>query len=171
MFRAARIVDVETPAQRIEIVLRAWKAPPRDVERVDGACHRQGRTADPRQLGIDESHVEICIVNDQRILADKLQELIRLVGEFRFAAEKLGREAVNLLRPVRHVAFGIEIGMKEFPGRHMVEELDATKLDQTMAILRREAGGFGIENDFAHRLLVSAFSLSVRQNGSCHPHR
>ena len=50
----------------------------------------------------------------------------------------------------RHVPFGIEIAMKGLPGRHAVEDLDAADFDQPIAAQRIKAGGFGIENDFAH---------------------
>ena len=50
----------------------------------------------------------------------------------------------------RHVAFGIEMPMKGLPGRHAVENLDTADFNQPVAAQRVEAGGFGIENDFAH---------------------
>ena len=51
----------------------------------------------------------------------------------------------------RHVPFGIEIAVKGLPGRHAVENLDAADFDQPVPAQRIEAGGFGIENDFAHK--------------------
>src|SRR5882757_4599252 len=50
----------------------------------------------------------------------------------------------------RHLALGIDVTVKGLAGRHAVEDFDATDLDQTVAPQRVEAGGFGIENDFAH---------------------
>ena len=50
----------------------------------------------------------------------------------------------------RHGPFGIEIAVKGLPGRHAVENLDAADFDQPIAAQRIKAGGFGIENDFAH---------------------
>ena len=40
--------------------------------------------------------------------------------------------------------------MKCRTGRYPVEQLDAAELDKAMALDRIQAGGFGIENDFAH---------------------
>ena len=52
----------------------------------------------------------------------------------------------------RHVALGIEMPMKGLAGRHPVQNLDAADFNQPVAAQRVEAGGFGIENDFAHQL-------------------
>jgi hypothetical protein len=58
---------------------------------------------------------------------------------------------VNLARGFRHVALGIEVAVKRPPGREAVDELDATDLDQPIALQRIESGRFGIEDDLAHR--------------------
>jgi hypothetical protein len=42
--------------------------------------------------------------------------------------------------------------MKCLAGRHAIEDLDAADFDQPIAAQGIEAGGFGIENDFAHEL-------------------
>ena len=52
----------------------------------------------------------------------------------------------------RHVALGIDVPVKGLAGRHAVEDLDTADFDQPIAAQRIEAGGFGIENDFAHEL-------------------
>jgi hypothetical protein len=41
--------------------------------------------------------------------------------------------------------------VKGYPGGHAIEDFDAADLDQPIAAQRIKAGGFGIENDFAHR--------------------
>ena len=50
----------------------------------------------------------------------------------------------------RHVAFRIDVAVKGLAGRHAVEHLDAADFDQPVAAQGIKAGGFGIENDFAH---------------------
>src|ERR1700679_4210446 len=52
----------------------------------------------------------------------------------------------------RHVAFWIEMAMEGLAGRHAIENLDTADFNQPIAPQRVEAGGFGIENDFAHEL-------------------
>jgi hypothetical protein len=51
----------------------------------------------------------------------------------------------------RHVTLRIEVAVKRLAGRHPVENLDTADLDQSIAPQRVKAGGFGIENNFAHR--------------------
>src|SRR6202034_3264900 len=50
----------------------------------------------------------------------------------------------------RHVALGIDMPVKGLASRHAVENLDAADFDQPVTAERIKAGGFGIENDFAH---------------------
>jgi hypothetical protein len=40
--------------------------------------------------------------------------------------------------------------MKGLPGRHAVEDLDAADFNQPIAAQWIKAGGFSIENNFAH---------------------
>jgi hypothetical protein len=51
----------------------------------------------------------------------------------------------------RHIAFRIKVPVKGLPGRHAIENLDTADFNQPVAAQRVEAGGFGIENDFAHQ--------------------
>jgi hypothetical protein len=44
------------------------------------------------------------------------------------------------------------VPVKALPGRHPVEDLDTTDLDQPIAPQGIEAGGFGIEDDFTHEI-------------------
>ena len=71
-------------------------------------------------------------------------------GEQRLVGEELAGKAVHGEGFLRHVALGIDVAVKGLPGRHAVEDLDAADFDQPVAAQRIEAGGFGIENDFAH---------------------
>ena len=66
---------------------------------------------------------------------------------------------MNRLGFRRHVAVGIDIDVIAPAARDVIDELDRTDLDDAMALGRIEAGGFGIEDDFAHGQ-VSAESLS-----------
>jgi hypothetical protein len=52
----------------------------------------------------------------------------------------------------RHVALWIEMPVKGLAGRHAIEDLDAADFNQPIAAQRIKAGGFSIENDFAHRV-------------------
>ena len=89
-------------------------------------------------------------MNDERRVADELQELLHDFREQRLAGEKFAGQAVHGKRFRRHVALGIDVAVKRLPRRHAVEDLDAADFDEPVAAQRIEAGGFGIENDFAH---------------------
>ncbi len=84
-------------------------------------------------------------------VADKFREIATNGGEDRFIAEELGAETVNLERSLRHVALGIDILVIGAAGRQVVEQLNGTDLDNTVALFRVETGGFGVENDLTHR--------------------
>ena len=71
---------------------------------------------------------------------------------------KCRRQPVHRLGFGRHVALGIDEAMELAPRRDAVEELDAADLDQPVAALRIEAGGFGVEHDLAHADRTSANS-------------
>ena len=47
---------------------------------------------------------------------------------------------------------GLRWPMKGLAGRHAVEDLDTADFNQPVAPQGVEAGGFGIEDDFAHEL-------------------
>ena len=69
----------------------------------------------------------------------------------------------------RHVSVWIEISVEHRTGRNTVEQLDTANLDQAMALGRIEAGGFGVEDDFAHEpLLPSIRHLSNRLENITH---
>ncbi len=54
---------------------------------------------------------------------------------------------------VHFTTFRIDEGMKLLTRRNPVKQLDTTDFDQTVAAVRLEAGGLGIEHDFALHLL------------------
>src|SRR3546814_3483897 len=71
--------------------LGAGKLAPREAQRVDHAMTER-RQRQPLQLGVEEFHVELGVVNDQRRLADELQHVLRDLGEARLVGEKYGGE-------------------------------------------------------------------------------
>ncbi len=62
---------------------------------------------------------------------------------------------MHLERAVRHVAFRIEIAVEAVAGRKPVDQLDAADLDQPVALIGIEPGGFGVEHDLAHAGVLS----------------
>src|SRR5471032_3593179 len=55
----------------------------------------------------------------------------------------------------RHGALRIEMPMKRLPGGHAIENLDTADFNQPIATQGIKAGGFGIENDFAHERVTA----------------
>ena len=102
------------------------------------------------QFGIDEGEVELGVVGDHRILADKVEELARDHREGRLVAKPGVVEAVNTDGLCGHGPLGIDVDVKCLPGRDVIDQFDAADLDDTVAAVRIKAGGFGIEDDFAH---------------------
>ena len=66
------------------------------------------------------------------------------------SARKAVERSVHRKRFRRHFTLGIDMAVKGLAGRHAVENLDATDFNQPITPQRIEAGGFGIEDDFAH---------------------
>ncbi len=90
-------------------------------------------------------------MNDELGIADEGQERLDLFSEQRLVGQEFVSQSVNVLRAGRHDHFRIEIGVERVAGRHHVDELDASDFDHAMAGQWVEAGGLGVENDFAHR--------------------
>ena len=124
----------------------------RQQQRIDQAIARDRLPLDAVEFGIDEADVERGVVDHERRVADEFQELLDHFREQRLAGKELAGQAVHGKRFRRHVALGIDVAVKRLPRRHAVVDFDAADLDQPVAAQRIEAGGFGIENDFAHGL-------------------
>src|SRR6185437_60833 len=73
-------------------------------------------------------------------------------GEGWMLREELGGDAVHLFGFRRDIALRIDVAMEGATGRQVIEQLDAGDLDDTMSLGRLQPGGFGVEDDLAHRL-------------------
>ena len=148
---SAGIVDRIARAEVIEPVRNAGVLAPCQQQRVDQPLARDRRPLDAIELGIDEADVERGVVDHQRRVGDEFEKIADHLGKQRFARQELGGKTVHRERLGRHVALGVDVAVKGLPGRHAIENLDAADLDQPIAAQRIKAGGFGIENDFAHQ--------------------
>ena len=95
------------------------------------------------------------VVRDQRRVADELKKLLPTSAKRLWLQQKLERQPVHAHDFFRHVAFGVEIGVKLAPGALEIEHLDAADLDDAVAqlpspVIGEDARGFRIEHDFAH---------------------
>ena len=89
-------------------------------------------------------------MDHQRRIADEVQEFLDHLSEQRLAGEELAGKAMHRKSLGRHRPLRIDMPVKDLPGRHPVDHFDAADFDQPVTPEGIEAGGFGIENDFAH---------------------
>ena len=80
----------------------------------------------------------------------RIQELAGDLGEDRLVAQEFLAQPVNLERLLRHVAFRVDILVIGPPGGHVIEQLDPADLDDAVASLGVESGGFGVQYDLTH---------------------
>jgi hypothetical protein len=98
---------------------------------------------------VEEADVEGRVVNDQLGAAQVLDDVVAQRGELRLVAQEVGRQAVHLERVFMALALGVEVDVQVVAGELAGEQLHAAELDDAVAVLGGEAGGFGIENDLA----------------------
>ena len=158
MLGAAGIVDAEALAQRIEAGALAGEFLARHRDGVDVGV-AQLALAGPLELGVEEADVELRVVDHQLGIGDEFQELLDPLAEARLVGQELVAQAVHVLRAGRHDHLGIEIGVEGAAGGDGIDQLDAADLDDAMAGQRIEAGGFGVENDFAHAGLLKKLPI------------
>ncbi len=147
MIAAARVVDLETPAQRIQIDLSAREALSCQGDRVDRPTRGDQLLADKLQLEVEELEVELGVVDHQRVRADEGDEFLGDVGEPGLVGEKGRGQAMNALRLLGHIALGIEVALKDGARRQVMLQLHRRQLDDAVAAMRVQARGLGIEND------------------------
>src|SRR4030088_917095 len=149
---AAGIVDRIARAEIIETVRQTRMLAPGRAQRVARPFARDCWPLDALEFGVEETDVKRRVVDHQRCIGNKFQKLLDHMSEQRLVGEKFTGKTMHGERFSRHVALRVEVPMKCLPRRHAVENLDTTDFDQPVAPQRIEAGGFGIENDFAHGL-------------------
>src|SRR3546814_15544009 len=91
LFRSGAVVDLEPPAQRVQVDLGTGIFAPRQLHRVERPRHRQLRPAKPPQLGVEEAHVERGVVDYQHRVAEELQDLVGEGGKHRITPQEFGR--------------------------------------------------------------------------------
>ncbi len=124
----------------------------REQKRVDDALAVHRGAAGAFQFGVEEAEIEHRVVRDKRWSSPRnAMQFLDLCGEQRLVLEELDRQAVNLEGLFRHVAFRIEVAVKRLAGRKPIDELDAADFDHAIALEGIKAGGFGIEDNLAHR--------------------
>ncbi len=150
MFGANTIVDPKATAQGVEAGWRSGKFVAREFECINDFRDLKRATRGALQFAIDEFQIKSCIVYYQRRTSDKLEKRVGDIGKQRLFPKERVVQSVNRVSIVRHTSFGIEIGMKDLARRNVIDEFDASDLDDAMAIGRIKTGRFRIQCDFTH---------------------
>ena len=108
------------------------------------------------QLGVQEADVERRVVDDDLGAARGTRASSSATArEQRLVGEELVGQAVHLERVVAVGALRVHVEVHVAAGEPPVDHLDAADLDDAVARLGRQAGGFGVEEDLSHRRLRS----------------
>lgn len=89
-------------------------------------------------------------MNDELRIPDEIDEGLTDGREFRFVAQEIVAQAVDLKRLFRHGAFGVDILVIGSAGRDMPDEFDSPDLHNAVAGFRIEARCFRIEDNLTH---------------------
>jgi hypothetical protein len=104
----------------------------------------------PSEFGIQESHVERRVVNDQLCPADEFEQFFGDLIEPGLLSKKLIRDAVNLESTSVYFTVGSDVAMERATGLASPDDFDASDFDDAVSLFRLEASGFGVEYDLAH---------------------
>src|SRR5271165_6195000 len=102
------------------------------------------------QFVVEKSDVERGVVNDQPGIAKNLNDFGRGLGKKRLIREEGRGDAVHIGCRLGNVALRVEVPMPIRARWNEIHELDAGKLNNTMAVFRVEPRRLGIEDKFAH---------------------
>jgi len=118
------------------------------------------------QFRVQEPEIEAGVVDNERRVAQKLEQRIDHGTERRFVRKKFIGKTVHALRLKRNVPFGIDIGLKALAARQVIEKFDAADLDDAMSVGGIEAGRFRIQHHFTHCCFASPSASEVRRRSS-----
>src|SRR5271170_5917704 len=99
-----------------------------DEQRIDHSLPPDERAAGTLQLGIDETDIEHRVVDDERRIAKKSDQIVGNFCEKEFVLQELVAETVDRERLRGDAALRIKIAMKRLPGRYAVDQLDTADL-------------------------------------------
>jgi hypothetical protein len=103
------------------------------------------------ELGVEEADVERGVVDDHLGAGQKAQQVVGHLGELGLVGQKFIGQAVDAGGLLAALALGVEVDMAGLAGEPAVDHLDAADLDDAVAALGAQAGGFGVEEDLSHR--------------------
>lgn len=134
---------------------------PRQDKRVDEAFLRQRWASEQFEFIVEKTAIEFRIVGDDWIVAEEFHQAVNDIGmlETLLVAQGFVGDACDADGGFRHGAARIHIDLEFAAGRQVVHQFDAAELYDAVAGAGIEAGGFGIEDDFAHESACSWAAL------------
>ncbi len=158
-----RVIDGIAFAQRIQAIALARMHLPRHdqgvgdgADGVDSGC----RVTPPQaELVVQKSDVERRVVDDQLGTPTIGEKILDNVAEARLVGKELLGDAMHLHGPCVDLAVRLQIAMEVAMGQTTLHQLDATNLDNAMALRGLQARGLGVEYDLTH---TGCSGLSVR---------
>ena len=142
---------VETTRRRSEPVVPAAHQALRDA---------LGATQMRFQLTVQETHIERCVVNHQLRTFHVIEKLVDDLGNTRLVGKKFIGDAMHVDGAWIDFAIRIDIPARVIAGQSTTHEFNATDLDNAVAVLRLQPGGFRIQYDLAH--VQSRFRVTSR---------
>src|SRR5208282_5741856 len=121
MLGAAGIVDRIAHAKIVEPIGPAGMLAARNQERIDHTLARYQGFTRTLQLGVEKAEVERGIMDHERRVTEKSNQIVGHFGEESLILEELLAQAVNGERFGRHAALGIEVGVEGLPGRYAID--------------------------------------------------
>ena len=89
-------------------------------------------------------------MDHQRVRTDECQELVGDIGKQRLVVEKVIGQPMHRDSAGINLAFRIDVDMKLFAGRHVIDKRERADFDDPMAVLRVNPRGLSIKNNLAH---------------------
>src|SRR6266446_10784697 len=156
MQRAVGMIDEIALAKRVQAVPLARMQLAREGERIGDLRHMLAEPAEPGQpeLQVQELDVEVGVVDDQLGAVNEVQESAGDVGKARLVGEELARQPVHLERALLDLALRVQVDMEMPLADAAAQDLHAAELDDPVAELGVQPGGFRVQHDLpsAHRV-------------------
>lgn len=111
---------------------------------------RQGTPAASDQLAVQESLVELHVLDQDRVPADEGKDRRRHIRKARLTLQGLFAQTMDLVRREMHRPHRIQKFVEDAAGRPSVHHLDHADLDDPVAVPGAGAAGLGIQEDLAH---------------------
>ena len=134
----------------------------RQRERIRHAVDGDRFAPEAREFRVEETHVELGVVDDETRVADESEKIVDDRRKDRLVPQRRRRMAVDAKSVLGHLALGIDERVKHPAGRVLMDDLDPADLDDAMARGGIEAGRLGVEHDFTHRPILSPASRRAR---------